>query len=79
MDVSTIWGWLRGVSLLLVDDFEVKRDLINGNCVLSGVVLLDTSEETLSKVETRHPETCWSTVFNPAINELKTFNEVYNV
>jgi len=80
INVSTISRsnfWILFV--LLTENFKVEVQLINSNHILSSVVLLKTSQERLSKEETRDPEDLRSAVINPLLEEIKSFNEVYDV
>jgi hypothetical protein len=52
VDVSTIRGLCLAIEFGFYHDFVVPLDLIDGDRVLSGVVLLETSQETLSEEET---------------------------
>jgi len=45
VDVNSIFWWLAGVYLSLVKDLKVHVDLINGNDILSSIVLFGASEE----------------------------------
>jgi len=47
--------------------------------VLSGEVLLNSSEETLSEEESRDPIAWWLSLINPVIDELKSLNEINDV
>jgi hypothetical protein len=78
-NVGAIWCWLSSVCLFLVDNFEVKLNLINGCSVLSCEVLLNTSEETLSEVESRDPIIRWFSILDPRIDEFESLDEVDNV
>lgn len=54
-DVSTI---IRSVLhlILLLEDFKLEAQVVNGDGVLAGKVLKDSSEEGLGEVKTRHPK-----------------------
>ena len=53
IDVGTILGSCLNVVLLRVaQDLEIEIDLINWDHMLSGIVLLDTSQEALCEEET---------------------------
>ncbi len=53
VDVGTILGSFLNVVLLRVAQyFEIEIDLIDWDHMLSGIILLDTSQETLCEEET---------------------------
>lgn len=55
------YGWWCSI----VAHLEVKAKLIDGDLVLSGIILERTSEESLREKEARDPEGGWGTTFNP--------------
>jgi len=79
VDEGTIVGFLARVNTLGVrDDLEVVLDGINGDLILSGVVLFHTSEETVSEMETRNPEDSSGSVIDPALVLLESLHQVDN-
>ena len=53
LDIGAIWRGL--LVLLVVHDLEIENEVIDGNCVSPGVVLLNPCEESLGEIEPRHP------------------------
>lgn len=77
MDEGTIFGFLRGVYTLRVrDDLKVVLDSINRNLILSGIVLFHTSQERVSEMEPRDPETSRMALINPLLIFLKSLHEI---
>ena len=79
IDVGTIFSSLSGTECRIIHDLVVPCNQINGNGVLPGEVLLETSEERLGEEETREPEGNGGSFFNPLLHEDKTFNHVHDV
>lgn len=50
-DFVLVIGWI-----LLIDEFELEDKCVNLNLVLAGVVLEESSEETLCEEESAEPE-----------------------
>ena len=66
IDETTIFRRLGyGWGCSIVAHLEVKAELIDGDLVLSSIILERTSEESLREEETGDPERCWGTAFNP--------------
>lgn len=63
----------------VVDNFEVEVHGVNGDLVLSGVVLKGTSQETVSEVELVHPEVLGNLSVSPVLEEINSLSEVLNV
>lgn len=79
MDKGTIFRFLRGVYTLRVrDDLKVVLDSINRNLILSGIVLFHTSQERVSEMEPRDPETSRMALINPLLIFLKSLHEIDN-
>lgn len=79
MDKGTIVRLLGGVYALGIgDDLEVELDGIDGDLVLSGVVLFHTSQERVNEMETRNPEARRMAVVNPALVLLESLQDIYN-
>jgi hypothetical protein len=57
---------------------EVKDDLIDGDHVLTGIILHHTSDKSLREEKARDPEMIWGTVVNPVLNELDTMVQIIN-
>jgi len=67
------------VKLGVLHHHVAPLDLIDCNSVLSGVVLLQASQETLGEEETTDPEVGWLAFFDPLLDEAKTLNKVDDV
>jgi hypothetical protein len=79
VDIGTILGsGLKVVLLRVAHDLEIEIDLINWDNMLSGIVLLDTCQETLCEEETREPESLRGTIIYPVLHELESLDEVEN-
>lgn len=77
MDERTIFRFARCVDTLgVADDLEVVLNVIDGDLVLSGVVLSHTSKERVSEMETRDPEYWWMAIFNPGLILLESLHQV---
>lgn len=74
--VNTIlwWGWV-----LILDYFKVESQLINGDQVLTSVVLHGTCQETLSEVELIDPVERWNTVIDPILEEFQSLFEILDI
>ena len=79
VDVGTIWSLSLAIELRINHDFVVPLDLIDGDRVLSGVVLLETSQETLGEEETGDPVVGRLAFLDPLFNEVQTLDEIDNV
>jgi len=79
INVGAVGSLLCLVKFLFVLHLVVPIDLIDGDCVLSGKVLLQTREERLCEEESRDPEIAWFAFFDPLANEAQSFNKVDNV
>jgi len=68
-------NWLFGDILWLdfVIDFEVIREFIDGDGMLSCIVLTSTGKESLWEEESRQPKSWWATILNPLLDELNSF------
>jgi hypothetical protein len=79
VDEGTIVGFLRCINTLGIrDDLEVVLDGIDRNLVLSGIVLLHTSKETVSEMEAGNPE-AWRVIFiDPFLVLLESLHQVNN-
>lgn len=79
VDEGTIVGLFARINTLGVrDDLEVVLDGIDGDLILSGIVLLHTSKETVSEMEARNPEDSSGSVINPALVLLESLHQVDN-
>lgn len=72
-------GWESIVVNDIVNDIEVQVHGINGNLVLTGIILRATRQETVGKEELVDPEVVRNLGFGPSIEELKTLSEILNV
>ena len=59
-------------------DLGLKVQFINGNDMLSSVVLQNTCEEGLWEEESTDPEHSWSTSFDPFLQESYSVIQVLN-
>lgn len=79
MDKGTIIGFLRCIDTLGIrDNLEVVLDGIDRNLVLSGIVLLDTSKETVSEMEAGNPEACRVIFIDPSLVLFESLHQVDN-
>lgn len=62
-----------------MDNLEVVSESINGDGVLSGVVLHSTGQESVSEEELVNPQTVWHTTSDPLVEEFKSFFEILDV
>ena len=70
-DVCTIWSLLVHVILgSVINNFKVEFDDIYSDDVLPCIILLQASQEGLSKVESWNPHLSWSSLVNPILDEL---------
>jgi hypothetical protein len=77
VDKGSIVRLLGSIDTLGVrDDLEVEHDGVNGDLVLSGIILHETSEETVSEMEARNPEARRMTVIDPALVLLESLHQV---
>lgn len=77
IDVATIVWFLSDLAQrVLVNDLEVELELIDGDNVLSGVVLQRGSEESLGEEEPRDPEGRWGALLNPLRQEVDSLEQV---
>lgn len=63
---------------LIRNNLKIEINGINGNDILPGKVLLSTRQEWLSEIEAWNPEHWRRSIINPILNELKTFQEIFN-
>jgi hypothetical protein len=61
------------IDLIVIDQF------INGNLILSGIILHSSSQETLSEEKLADPEEGWNTIDDPSLEELKSCFEILNI
>lgn len=64
MFLTILWGFFV---FLVLHDFKVEAEQVNGDGVFSGKILLASSEEGLSEKEARHPEHCRCAVHVPSL------------
>lgn len=77
LDEDAVLCWFAKIVLVFVrNDLEVKVNGIDGDHILSCVVLLGTSQEGLCEIEARDPEYWWCTMVNPVLDELEASQEV---
>jgi len=60
----------------LIHNFYLKIDSIDGNYILSGVVLKGSSDEGLREEETRDPEDIRCASIDPLLQELYPISEI---
>lgn len=78
--VDTFFGLGQGFVVNdIMDDFEVQVHRINGNLVLTGVVLQGTGQETVSEEELVDPEVLGDRAVGPGLEEVKSFLQVLDV
>jgi len=63
----------------VVDDFEVQVHRVNGNLVLTRIVLKSASQETVSKEELVDPEVLRNLRISPSLEEIKALSQVLDV
>jgi hypothetical protein len=67
---ATIFWLLRNfLRSNFIIDLSLKVKLIDGNNMLSGIILENTSKEGLWEEESRDPEYSWGTSFYPFLKE----------
>lgn len=57
-------------------NFVVEHEKVDGNGILSSIVLLRSSEKCLRKVETRKPKACRRSIFHPIGQKLQSCQKV---
>lgn len=57
---------------------KVKDDLIDGDHVLTGIILHHASDERLREEKARDPEMIRGAEVNPVLNELDTIVQIIN-
>jgi len=63
----------------IVNDLEVVTEGIDGDGVLSGVILHSTGQETMGEEELVNPEAVWDTAVDPLVEEFKSFLKILDV
>ena len=69
----------RSGGILISLDLVVEVHDIDGNLVLSGVVLASTCQEAVSEEELIDPEDSWDAIIEPAFEELNTALHVFDI
>ena len=64
---------------LFVKDVVLKTELINRDGVFTGVVLLDSSQESLCEEETRDPIRRRCATIEPIAEELESSEEIVDI
>lgn len=62
--LTILWGICV---FLVLHDFKVEAEQVDGDGVFSGVILLASSEEGLSEKEPGHPEHCRRSIHIPTL------------
>lgn len=75
----SIGSVFRHFSLLLVEYLEVKFDFIDSNGVLSGKVLLNTSQETGCEMESWQPVVNRLSFLDPSLEESNPLLQILDV
>lgn len=65
--------------MLINNHLEVIIEKINGDVVLSSIVLLSASNEALREEEARDPEDVWQSIALPVSKPLQSFKQVLGV
>jgi len=80
-NVDTVFGRADTLAIVrhVMDNSEVVNEGINGDGVLSGVVLHSTGQESVSEEELVNPQAVWDTAGDPFVEELKSFFEILDV
>ena len=76
-DIHPILGWC-GV-LLVVKNFKIERQQVNGYRVFSGKVLFGPRQEGLSEEEPRDPENRRCAAIVPFLEKLESSYEIINI
>lgn len=69
-------GW---IIICLVYDFVIVVQKINSNSISSSIILLGTSQETLSEEESSDPENLWKSNIEPFLEPLESTKEIFHV
>ena len=69
----------RGLTFLILHDFEIENELVNRDFVLSGIVLHRTSQETLREEELVDPEERRNALIDPLVEELQAHSQIRDV
>jgi len=69
-------GW---IIIFLVYDFVIIVQKINSNSISSGIILLGTSQETLSEEESSDPENLWKSLIDPICEPLESTKKIFHV
>lgn len=73
---SIVWSF----SVFLVgDDLVIEAEKIDGDTVLSGVVLLSTSQESLGEEESSDPKDLWESILSPLFEPLESGQQILHV
>lgn len=79
-DIYTILQMFNGwIIIILVYDFIIIVQKINSNSISSRIILLGTSQETLSEEESSDPENLWKSFINPFCEPLKSTKKIFHV
>jgi hypothetical protein len=70
--------WRKSVLLIRNNDEIVVKE-IDGNTILSGIVLLGTRQETLGEVEARDPHVIGNTSLRPLEEPIETLVKIFHV
>ena len=65
--------------IIVIDNLEVKRECINGNCFLSSIILFGSSEEWLSEIEPWNPKVFRCPFVDPFIYKVQSFDKIFNI
>lgn len=72
---SIFWFEIR----LIIKELKIEYDLIDWDCVSSGIVLQHSGQETLSEEEPRNPEHNRDTTVNPLLEESEPCLQVQHI
>lgn len=75
---ATRWFLLDILNFPIILEFEAKCNLIDCDCVTSGVVLQVSGEEGLREEETGNPKDDWRAAGDPTIKEINSLIAIFN-
>ena len=79
-DIYTILQMFNGwIIIFLVYNFVIVVQKINSNSISSSIILLGTSQETLSEEESSDPENLWKSNIDPLCEPLESTKKIFHV
>lgn len=75
-ETTRLWFRVDFLPANVITNHIFEAELIDGDDVVTGIVLLRTSEEGLWEEESRDPVDCWSAVVVPILKESYSLNQI---